>query len=98
MALKTNIIIEETGLQLENAYIALREFIWKGGVHADVGLDIWASYEAYTSGKIPIKRLRYSIPVPFENPEDIITETYNQVRTVVYNWVKENALLETQDV
>ncbi|OKH14821.1 hypothetical protein NIES592_08060 [Fischerella major NIES-592] len=98
MALKTDIFIDEIGLQLEDTYIALREFVWKGGAHADVGLDVWASLEAYKLGRLPIKRLRYEIPIPLENLQDTVTATYNQVRIVVYNWVKTNALLETEDV
>ncbi|NWF61789.1 MAG: hypothetical protein HXY43_21650 [Fischerella sp.] len=98
MALKTDISIDEIGLQLEGAYIALREFVWKGGAHAEVSLDIWASIEAKTLGKLPIKRLRYEIPIPLEDQQSTMTLAYNQVRSLVYTWVKQNVLTTARDV
>lgn len=98
MALKTNISIDEFDINLEDAYIALREFIWKGGTHAEVSLDVWSSQEARVIGKLPIKRLRYEIPIPLEDQGSTMTLAYNQIRSLVYTWVKQNVLTTATDV
>lgn len=88
MALQTDIKIEDFNLNLKDAYIRLSEFTWKSGYHADVVLDVWVDKQAAVSGRQPIKRLNYQMPLPLSELDNDVTKSYNQVRSLVYNWVK----------
>jgi hypothetical protein len=77
MALQTDITIEDFDLELKNAYIRLSEFSWKSGFHADICFDVWVDKQAAATGRQPIKRLNYQMPLPLTEKENEVTLAYN---------------------
>lgn len=97
MGLQTSFLFEDINLELPNAYFRITEFVWRGGDVAEVRLGVWVNKEAAMQEKQPIRNILYEMPIPLENPQDIATKSYNGVRSLVYNWVKQNHLIEAID-
>lgn len=68
------------------------------GYHADITLSVWVDREAAITGKQAIKRLFYQMPIPTDEIDNEITVSYNQVRSLVYTWLKANFFTEAIDV